>query len=279
MPAKDFAHVDNEDEPLPAPLTTRNLRPRYNAKTATRSSNQRKGNSRSSTRTLRSSTSLSVHTNSYNSMGSDDEQPIAGPSNSGLRYPGPQLVEEPERAAKRRRTGRAGTDTPEWTSDGDEEIDQLISDSEEIVPPESTLEPGPPLSQLETSTDGGGVVLASPTTSTAANTPVSSPSLAKILHTTNVEPQKPRSPSPIPIAPTSASTSASDKPPAAQPPPAPEAELLSEYTCPICFFPPTNATLTPCGHICCGMCLFTAIRTTMQRGAIMMAEGNGARYA
>lgn len=46
-------------------------------------------------------------------------------------------------------------------------------------------------------------------------------------------------------------------------------EALSEYTCPICFFPPSNATLTPCGHVCCGSCLFTAVRTTLQRGAVM----------
>jgi hypothetical protein len=42
-------------------------------------------------------------------------------------------------------------------------------------------------------------------------------------------------------------------------------ELISSYTCPICFCPPTNATLTPCGHICCGSCLFAAVKTTMQR--------------
>lgn len=40
---------------------------------------------------------------------------------------------------------------------------------------------------------------------------------------------------------------------------------LSAYSCPICFSPPANATLTPCGHICCGECLFTAVRTTLQR--------------
>lgn len=46
-------------------------------------------------------------------------------------------------------------------------------------------------------------------------------------------------------------------------------EPLSEYTCPICFFPPSNATLTPCGHVCCGSCLFTAVKTTLHRGASM----------
>uniref|UniRef100_A0A8H7XQH5 RING-type domain-containing protein n=1 Tax=Psilocybe cubensis TaxID=181762 RepID=A0A8H7XQH5_PSICU len=40
---------------------------------------------------------------------------------------------------------------------------------------------------------------------------------------------------------------------------------LSSYTCPICFSPPVNATLTPCGHICCGSCLFAAVKTTMAR--------------
>ncbi|KAJ7218863.1 hypothetical protein B0H12DRAFT_1031838, partial [Mycena haematopus] len=42
-------------------------------------------------------------------------------------------------------------------------------------------------------------------------------------------------------------------------------EPLSAYTCPICFFPPTNATLTPCGHVCCGACLFTTMETMLQR--------------
>lgn len=49
---------------------------------------------------------------------------------------------------------------------------------------------------------------------------------------------------------------------------------LSSYTCPICFSPPTNATLTPCGHVCCGVCLFTAVKSTLQRGAFM-GEGMG----
>ncbi|KAJ7102929.1 hypothetical protein C8R44DRAFT_640684 [Mycena epipterygia] len=52
-------------------------------------------------------------------------------------------------------------------------------------------------------------------------------------------------------------------------PPRVEPEQLSAYSCPICFFPPTNATLTPCGHVCCGSCLFTAVKTMTQRGALM----------
>jgi hypothetical protein len=45
-------------------------------------------------------------------------------------------------------------------------------------------------------------------------------------------------------------------------------EPLSTYTCPICFSPPTNATLTPCGHVCCGQCLFTAVKSTIRRNMV-----------
>ncbi|KAI6137093.1 hypothetical protein F5141DRAFT_67932 [Pisolithus sp. B1] len=51
-------------------------------------------------------------------------------------------------------------------------------------------------------------------------------------------------------------------------------EPLSAYTCPICFSPPTSATLTPCGHVCCGPCLFTAVKATVQRN--MLTAMNGA---
>ncbi|KAF9533479.1 hypothetical protein CPB83DRAFT_476151 [Crepidotus variabilis] len=49
-------------------------------------------------------------------------------------------------------------------------------------------------------------------------------------------------------------------------------EPLSSYTCPICFSAPTNATLTPCGHICCGECLFTAVKTTIHRATLAGAD-------
>ena len=67
--------------------------------------------------------------------------------------------------------------------------------------------------------------------------------------------------------------------PTPTPPPPPPPETLSEYTCPICFSPPTNATITPCGHICCGACLFTAVKTTLHRGAMTFTrEPNIARF-
>jgi len=61
---------------------------------------------------------------------------------------------------------------------------------------------------------------------------------------------------------------------------------LSTFTCPVCFSPPENATLTPCGHVMCtfslfslstahtersgnvgGKCLFSAIKAARQRHA------------
>ncbi|KAK0222911.1 hypothetical protein EDD85DRAFT_248903 [Armillaria nabsnona] len=54
---------------------------------------------------------------------------------------------------------------------------------------------------------------------------------------------------------------------------APEPEPLSSYNCPICFTPPTNATLTPCGHICCGSCLFTAVKVAKRRAGLMAGGG------
>ncbi|KAF8557109.1 hypothetical protein OG21DRAFT_1505732 [Imleria badia] len=49
-------------------------------------------------------------------------------------------------------------------------------------------------------------------------------------------------------------------------------EPLSTYTCPICFSAPTNATLTPCGHICCGLCLFTAVKSTIRRNMVVAMD-------
>ncbi|KAE9406143.1 hypothetical protein BT96DRAFT_1058171 [Gymnopus androsaceus JB14] len=66
-----------------------------------------------------------------------------------------------------------------------------------------------------------------------------------------------------------------DPPPADTTPPIPPEILaehaLSQYTCPICFCPPTNATMTLCGHVACGACLFTAVKTAMRRENIMGA--------
>jgi len=44
----------------------------------------------------------------------------------------------------------------------------------------------------------------------------------------------------------------------AQPPPAQQL-LFSSYRCPICLCPPTNISVTPCGHVFCGSCLFDTL--------------------
>lgn len=85
---------------------------------------------------------------------------------------------------------------------------------------------------------------------------MSSPSLTKILHATDIELPPVKS---LNNQPTSPSGTLS------------QPEPLLEYTCPICFFPPTNTRLTPCSHICCSGCLFIAVKMTMHGGAMMPA--------
>ncbi|KAF7789753.1 hypothetical protein EIP86_000699 [Pleurotus ostreatoroseus] len=54
-------------------------------------------------------------------------------------------------------------------------------------------------------------------------------------------------------------------PPDSERPKASRAEPLASYSCPICFSPPRFPTMPPCGHICCGECLFTAVKSTIER--------------
>ncbi|SPO40209.1 uncharacterized protein PSFLO_05691 [Pseudozyma flocculosa] len=48
-------------------------------------------------------------------------------------------------------------------------------------------------------------------------------------------------------------------PPRTKPPPI-EHPLASTFTCPICLCPPAKASITPCGHVFCGGCLFDALK-------------------
>ncbi|OJA08270.1 hypothetical protein AZE42_03784 [Rhizopogon vesiculosus] len=72
---------------------------------------------------------------------------------------------------------------------------------------------------------------------------------------------KPAASHSLPVSPVNATSSSSSVP-----------EPLSAYTCPICFSPPTNATLTPCGHICCGACLFAAVKSTVKRNMVIAMD-------
>ncbi|KAI9461569.1 hypothetical protein BJY52DRAFT_184299 [Lactarius psammicola] len=74
-----------------------------------------------------------------------------------------------------------------------------------------------------------------------------------------------RSLSAPPTSPIVTSVTHGPRPPTSLPP---EPEPLHTYACPICFASPTNATLTPCGHIMCGECLFTAVGSAAARMGI-----------
>ncbi|KAI0721034.1 hypothetical protein C8T65DRAFT_632019 [Cerioporus squamosus] len=71
------------------------------------------------------------------------------------------------------------------------------------------------------------------------------------------------------------SSSSRQKPHTGAPEPVPtsQGEPLAAYTCPICFSAPSHATITPCGHVLCGECLFTAVKTSIQRGAYSLPHG------
>jgi hypothetical protein len=64
------------------------------------------------------------------------------------------------------------------------------------------------------------------------------------------------------------------------PPSVPSApEPLASFTCPVCFSPPTRATLMPCGHVCCGECLFASVKTMQRRNTYAPDAQAGATTA
>ncbi|EDR04092.1 uncharacterized protein LACBIDRAFT_330927 [Laccaria bicolor S238N-H82] len=278
---------DDNELALPAPLTSRNLQPRSRAVSLARSTHS--GSlSRPASRTSSRSHNMSTSTrHRSDSLSSAEEslfiqalmQPDTGEGSSSShasRMAGGkrrQTGDDVLRRSKRRRISFVDWMVSSGEDEDDEAVDQLISDDEDEKPlPSTSTSIAGPSTQ--------GTLFSSQASSSLSSPPgyVSSPSLAKILHATDIEPQPIKS-----LHEPSTSTSTSTIPPVpvpVAPSPAPEKqpEPLSEYTCPICFFPPTNATLTPCGHICCGACLFTAVKTTMHRGAMMpTGEPNVAR--
>ena len=54
-------------------------------------------------------------------------------------------------------------------------------------------------------------------------------------------------------------------------------EPVSEFTCPVCFAPPTYATATLCGHVRCGECLFSAVNAQLKQNQYSSGR-NVARY-
>ncbi|KIK05939.1 hypothetical protein K443DRAFT_130181 [Laccaria amethystina LaAM-08-1] len=278
-PSPTIIIPDDNKLALPAPLTSRNLQPRSRTVSLARSAHS--GSlSRPASRTSSRSQNMSIRhrSSSLDAEESPFIQTLMQPDTGGMEEGSSSHASR--RHGKRKQTGdvlrrskRRRSSFSLWivSSDDEEAVDQLISDDEDQKPDipstTSTSIAGP-------STQG---TLFSSQASNLPSPPryVSSPSLARILHATDIEPPPTKSPHDHNKPSTSTSTTI---PPVPAPAPERQAEALSEYTCPICFFPPTNATLTPCGHICCGACLFTAVKTTMKRGAMMpTGEPNVAR--
>ncbi|KAJ7280047.1 hypothetical protein C8J57DRAFT_119280 [Mycena rebaudengoi] len=274
-----------DDPSLPSPLTSRNLRPRSETRILRSGSNSRGGSSRSS----RASSSLS---NSSLMPPMPPTGAIAGPSS------------RPMLGVKRKRSGsldvgRKRGNAP-LVEEEDEEEDELEEDSIVETPPVPDAAAGSGSSHANTQSQSvqspPSPLFIDSSPAPPKNSPLS-PGLGKLLDPENSEPRLTTTASPP--APTSPKASGSRAPmivnspaeftvasgsklqrsppsPSPSPPPRTEPEPLSAYSCPICFFPPTNATLTPCGHVCCGSCLFTAVKTMTQRGA-MMPESSVAR--
>jgi len=80
---------------------------------------------------------------------------------------------------------------------------------------------------------------------------------------TSYSPESSNPPSPEPDAPNDSGTQTSNQ------------DLLGEYNCPICFCPPTNPCLTPCGHVMCGQCLFSAVKANLKRAGVPYAGPRG----
>ncbi|KAG8756548.1 hypothetical protein FRC14_002945 [Serendipita sp. 396] len=59
-------------------------------------------------------------------------------------------------------------------------------------------------------------------------------------------------------------------------PPNPTSSLVpvGDYQCPICFCSPTQACITACGHVMCGECLFSAVRSSKERHVRLYGRGN-----
>lgn len=241
------------DDTFPSPLTSRNLRPRSEARSL-RSTSSSRGGSRSSSSSHSSSLIM------------PPKRAVARASSRGIKRERSGSV--PDSGRKRARAARRTVKRERSESDSAEEgreVDELQDDVETILLPsdiqasnrthaEDNLPSGPSSSHIHPpkSPPSSGSAVGSGSQPIIIN----SPTEFTIASGSNLQRSVP-SPSPTPAS-------------------RPEPEPLSSYSCPICFFPPTNATLTPCGHICCGSCLFTAVKTMTQRGA-MMPEASVAR--
>ncbi|KAL5526701.1 hypothetical protein ACEPAF_8426 [Sanghuangporus sanghuang] len=273
------AGVSGDSLPLPTTLLThvqgsRILRAASHSSRASRSHSASALNSRNSSRTRHSeATDASQH---------ERENATPGPSNLN--------GEAPNRPTRSLQTGgrrrRAYSIRDELDDEDQSYVQSVIpspSSSEGYAPPEmSPRRPSPKRKRrtvlnkrtirrrklnnsqvLEVNTDPGAGPSTLPSTSTQVTTSEPDVEIIRLYGepTTNgVYEIESSSPLVTPKATTSASAATVSS------------EPLAEYTCPICFSTPTNATMTPCGHVCCGECLFTAVRSTLQRAPPMPAQ-------
>ncbi|KAJ3561442.1 hypothetical protein NP233_g10193 [Leucocoprinus birnbaumii] len=330
--------------PLPTPTTLRNLQPRVTrSRTSSRLGSQSASNSRSgsilSTATGDSGRSMTRNTQHRKKrrLAAGDAVPsaiieTAGSSsmNSALRPEWANSDDENENVDQLEYSdieeiaSQARTSQTQATQQSEARLSSYhrsltpppltaLSSTQNTIPESfpssstSAVIAGPSGTTTSLSSGSGSRANQAPLPHETPASPVSSPSLMKIINQTNISPgsvpskRKRASLSPddldvieISEVPAPRKDKGKGKAKAISlsptPPPAPptndtrkmntEPEPLSEYTCPICFFPPSNATLTPCGHVCCGSCLFTAVKTTLQRGANMgMAVGIGENVA
>lgn len=253
--------LSGPEPPLPPPTTGRAPQPRSRAVSL--------ASSRASSAALRTRRPLASEGSQPRSSRRrrEDQEPVASSSRASSAD-GDNASRE-ERAIKRRRVEArpsaqwSAATEPELSADEeeldeladdvDEEVDQLAGDDGEDMDPLQLL-PTPKLPR--------------PTDAPAGTDAASIPHAATPDATSAPDPPKASTSSVASI--TSIATAPAPTPP---PPTQPQAEPLSAYTCPICFCAPTRATLTPCGHVCCGECLFTAVKTALRRSAFAHDPG------
>ncbi|KAL5525908.1 hypothetical protein ACEPAG_7246 [Sanghuangporus baumii] len=278
--------VSGDSLPLPTTLLTHVQGSRL-LRAASRSSRASQSHSTSTSALNSRNSSRTRHSEVADASQPERENATPGPSNLNGEAPN-----RPTRSPQTRGRRRAYSIRDELDDEDQSFVQSLTSSpssSEGYVPPEmSPSRPSPKRKRrvapskrvnrrrklnnaqaLEVNTDPGAVISTLPSTSTQVTTSEPDVEIIRLPGEpviNGVYEVESSSPLVTPKVTTSASVATVSS------------EPLAEYTCPICFSTPTNATMTPCGHVCCGECLFTAVRSTLQRAPPMPAqEANVAR--
>ncbi|KAF8636983.1 hypothetical protein AX16_010920 [Volvariella volvacea WC 439] len=242
----------NPEPPLPAPSTSRNLRPRSEARGRSRpgsSANSRAGSAVPPAPSHPDAVhALPNNADASTSASASVLDPIGStrPSYTGTFF-------DDQSDTTTFSYGREDYDTPMQDPDDDLDLDHDHQPDDPPLPPDSQL------TSLTSTTSTSAAGSPPPTLQSTINHPSLGSPVA------DPPPVAPPATSPPHLAPNPSSANSTVY------------EPLSMYTCPICYCPPTNATLTPCGHVCCGSCLFAAVKTALTRNATMTTEPSIAR--